>query len=253
MSAVIKASPSLVSGGLVVVSQEVSVQSASELSLDAEYLCLANNAARWTAALRVGAQPPLPPPETINYYNLLSPLTLAGVTVNVRHGLCYFSCQFTAPRDPTTPIDGENPVAPQFETTTQSIIQQQQLSGSANVNTSRWQCDPQTREWKYVQSAVSRPWAFVYNAETKTVTASTESLLGGDPSLFIGSLYISEPRFLQGNAGLLAASRPSGGGARDIDYGNRYAAITSYRSETSVSSTGQRRYSLTGSIQYYVQ
>lgn len=251
MSALIKASSSLTAGGLVVVSQEVSVQSASELTLNAEYLCLAANAPRWTDALRVGAGTPLPPPSTINYYNLLSPLTLASVTVNVRHGLCYFSCQFTAPRDPTTPIDGEDPVAPQFETTTQSIVQQQQLSGSGSVKRSRWQRDPQSREWEYVETNVSRPWAFIYYAETKTVTASSDSLLGGDPSLFIGSLYISEPVFLQGNSGLVGASSGSSGGSSETDIGSTgYRALTNYRTESSISSTGQRRYSLTGSIKY---
>lgn len=235
MGAIIKASPALSSGSLVAVRQEINVGSSTEVTLDAEYVCLSTFADRWIAALRVGAPTPISPPSSLNYYNLISPLALNSVRHNVTQGLCYFSCSFSAPRNPTTEPDSGDSTQPQFETTTQSVVQQQQISGSYTTNASRLvrQSDG---SFAIEDAEVSRPYTAIYYAETKTVTASSESLLAAEPSLFVGSLYISPLQFLQGRS-----------------TGTRVKPTTSYRTETSISSTGQRRYSVTGQIQYFVE
>lgn len=223
MAAIIKSSAAMANGSLVALSQEVSISSASELSVRAEYCCLAAYADRWSAALRVGAPAPLPVPSVINYYNLLAPPALASVSTNISQGLCYFSCQFSAPRDSTTSPDGTT--APQFETTTQSTIQTQQISGSYTITSRRYVWNAETRAYELKIITKNIPWTLRYQAETKTVTANTSSLLGGDPNLFIGDLYIS-----------------AGNG--------RVVPQIDYRSEAFVSSKGERRFSLTGQISY---
>lgn len=225
MPALIKSSPAMASGLLVALKQEVSVASASELVLRADYCCIASYAERWSAALRVGAPTPLPAPAVINYYNLLSPPALASVTTNIAQGLCYFSCQFSAPRDSTTSADGST--SPEFETTEQSIIQSQQVSGTSTSTTQKTLWNPEAGQYQQATITRNMPWTLRYSAETKTITATTASLLQVDPFLFIGPLYISEAT------------------------GYSVSTVTDYRSETFVSSKGQRRFSLTGQI-YYV-
>lgn len=255
MPALVKSSTALGAGGLSLLRQEVRVQSASEIVLDAEYCCLPAYAETWTQRLRIGAPTPLPAPTVISYYNLLSPLALATVSQNTTQGLTYFSCSFSAPRDSTTPVDANNPTAPQFETTVTSQVQEQSLSGSYQYTTSEWFFTPPTGElgagqWGRRDTTQTRNWAFEYDSETRTVTASSEQLVSGDPSLFIdaAALYISPPRWktrpLQGQW-----QYTNDGATRVwtfVEEGlNAYYKIdTITRTESSVSSKGQRRYSL---------
>jgi hypothetical protein len=234
MAALVKTSTSLATGGLTLLRQEISVQSASEITLNAEYICLPAYADTWTQRLRVGAPTPLPAPTATSYYNLLSPLALASVSQNIAQGLCYFSCTFSAPRDATTPVDSENPTAPQFETTVTSIVQEQSLSGTDTRVIVRWRYDASAGDWERSETTATTPWVFQYDSETRTVTASSEQLINSDPNLFIdpASLYISEPRFLSRGTGV------------NINTSREYIVDTITRTESFVSSKGSRRYSV---------
>jgi hypothetical protein len=256
MAALVKTSNNLAAGGLTLLRQEISVQSASEITLNAEYICLPSYADTWTQRLRVGAPTPLPAPTAIGYYNLLSPLALASVSQNISQGLCYFSCTFSAPRDATTPVDGSNPTAPQFETTVTSTVQEQSLSGSYSYITTRWEYNRDTK-WNQIDTTQTRNWAFEYDSETKTVTASSEQLVAGDPLLIIDpdQLYISPPRWktvpLSTTTRFFIAGPPVMGrtnvGRETYFEGlNAYYRIdTITRKESTVSSNGQRRFSVT--------
>jgi hypothetical protein len=244
MAALVKTSGSLASGGLTLLRQEISVQSASEIALSADYVCLPAYADKWAQSLRVGAPTPLPAPSSISYYNLLSPLALASVSQNISQGLCYFSCEFSAPRDATTPVDGTNPTAPQFETTVTSTLQEQALSGSYQYTKKQWEYN---NGWSLVDTQRTRNWAFEYDSETKTISASSEQLVSGDPSLFINpaDIYISAPRWKTlplGSYTYDPATRTFSiiEGALD----KFYRVDTISRTDSSVSSKGQRRYSL---------
>jgi len=231
MPALVKSSTALGAGGLSTLRQEVRVQSASEIVLDAEYCCLPAYADTWTQRLCIGAPTPLPAPSVISYYNLLAPLALATVSQNTTQGLTYFTCSFSAPRDSTTPVDANNPTAPQFETTVTSQVQEQSLSGSYKKSIQgalAW--GGSSLGWVRESKEVTRTWAFEYDSETRTVTAASESLVTVDPSLFInaGDLYISQPRWRTNSVGSLD---------------NYYVDVIT-RSESSVSSKGSRRYSL---------
>lgn len=244
MPALVKSSTALGAGGLSILRQEVRVQSASEIVLDAEYCCLPAYAETWTQRLRIGAPTPLPAPAVISYYNLLSPLALATVSQNTTQGLTYFTCSFSAPRDSTTPVDANNPTAPQFETTVTSQVQEQSLSGSYQVTELlRWNYDSDTNSWTRETTTYTRNWSFEYDSETKTVTASSESLVSGDPSLFISAadLYISQPRWKTWPVGYYSTS-PTGDVVRGLGQFYKEDIIT--RTESSVSSKGARRYSL---------
>ena len=228
MPALVKSSTALGAGGLSLLRQEVRVQSASEIVLDAEYCCLPAYAETWTQRLRIGAPTPLPAPSVISYYNLLSPLALATVSQNTTQGLTYFSCSFSAPRDATTPIDGTNP-APQFETTITSQVQEQSLSGKLSGT------------YSLPSDEIIRPYSidfsFLYDSETKTITAADEQLTSEDPTLYINpeELYISQPRFLR----LQQTGQPNFSEPPQLYYS---AVIT--RTESRVSSKGSRSYSL---------
>lgn len=96
MAAIVKANPSLTTGGLAVLRREFSTTDDGICSYEAEYCCLAQFASNHIGKFKTGAPPPTPVPSSLNLLRLKNTPELYGFTTNTQNGLTYFRAQYSA-------------------------------------------------------------------------------------------------------------------------------------------------------------
>ena len=93
---IVRANATLTAGGISVVKRNVTSQRDGSIVMQAEYVCLATFAARWTQFFVKGAPPPTGLPSSLAVLGASSAPTLFDVTTRTESGLTYFAALYSA-------------------------------------------------------------------------------------------------------------------------------------------------------------
>jgi hypothetical protein len=96
MAAIVKANPSLTSGGLAVLKRSFTTSDDGLMTYMAEYCCLSQYASRWTSVFRTGANPPTPLPANMLQLQLTKTPELYDLQTESLNGLTYFRASYSA-------------------------------------------------------------------------------------------------------------------------------------------------------------
>lgn len=96
MASIVKANPSLTSGGLAVLRRQFSTTDDGTLNYEADYCCLAQFTSNHAGKFRTGATPPTAIPGSLSQLRLDGIPTLYDVTTTTQNGLTYFNARYSA-------------------------------------------------------------------------------------------------------------------------------------------------------------
>jgi hypothetical protein len=181
MAAIVKANPSLTSGGLAVLRRSFVTTDDGTMRYEADFCCLSSFATRWTPFFRTRAQPPTPLPAAMLQLQLTKTPELYDLTTETINGLTYFKASYSAGISTEVIITEDSDVRNFTVTINRDVGYVVSTPGTINGSTTFVKTGEETvtENYEYVSVTVS--------AESKNATLP---LVKGRIELIKGALYL---------------------------------------------------------------